>query len=94
MPRVPEKERKQRLKACCEKSAAMDNLKEKLQVLLDYWIEHNSEHEKEFRDWADKVSSLSTEVAQQLLKAAIKMTAVSDELAKAKQALPKSKGRH
>jgi hypothetical protein len=72
----------------------MDNLKEKLQVLLDYWIEHNSEHEKEFRDWADKVSSLSTEVAQQLLKAAIKMTAVSDELAKAKQALPKSKGRH
>ena len=72
----------------------MDDLQEKLRVLLDYWIEHNSEHEKEFLDWADKVSSLSTEVAQQLREAATKMAAVSDELMKAKQALPMSKGRH
>jgi anaerobic ribonucleoside-triphosphate reductase len=72
----------------------MDNVQKKLKVLLDYWIEHNSEHEKEFRDWADKVVSSSTEVAQQLQKAATKMAAVSDELMKAKQALPKSKGRH
>ena len=72
----------------------MDDVQEKLQILLDYWIEHNSEHEKEFRDWADKVASSSTEIAQQLQKAATKMAAVSDELMKAKQALPKSKGRH
>ena len=72
----------------------MDDVQEKLRVLLDYWIEHNSEHEKEFRDWADKVGSLSTEVAKQLQKAASKMAAASDELMKAKQALPKSKGRH
>ncbi|MEA1872170.1 MAG: hypothetical protein U9M91_02090 [Chloroflexota bacterium] len=76
------------------KSIAMDDLQEKLQVLLDYWIEHNSEHEQEFRDWADKVGSLSTEVAQQLREAAAKMAAASDELMKAKQALPKSKGRY
>jgi hypothetical protein len=76
------------------KSIAMDNVQEKLQILLDYWIEHNSEHEKEFRDWADKVVSLSTEVAQQLREAAAKMAAASNELMKAKQALPKSKGRH
>ena len=72
----------------------MDDVQEKLKILLDYWIEHNSEHEKEFRDWADKAASSSTEVAQQLQKAAAKMAAASDELTKAKQALPKSKGRH
>ncbi|NWF77576.1 MAG: hypothetical protein HXY36_03120 [Chloroflexi bacterium] len=72
----------------------MDDVREKLRILLDYWIEHNNEHEKEFRDWADKVASLSAEVAQQLQKAATKMAAASDELMKAKQALPKSKGRH
>jgi len=72
----------------------MDDIREKLRILLDYWIEHNSEHEKEFRDWADKVVSLSTEVAQQLQKAAAKMAAASNELIKAKQALPESKERH
>ncbi len=76
------------------KSIAMDDVQEKLHILLDYWIEHNSEHEKEFRDWADKVVSLSTEVAQQLQEAATKMAAVSNELMKAKQALLKSKERH
>ena len=72
----------------------MDDVQEKLRILLDYWIEHNSEHEQEFRDWADKVASLSTEVAQQLREAAAKMAAASDELMKAKQALPKSKRGH
>ena len=76
------------------KSIAVDDVQEKLHILLDYWIEHNSEHEREFRDWADKVVSLSTEVAQQLQEAATKMAAVSNELMKAKQALSKSKGRH
>lgn len=76
------------------KIIAMDDIREKLRILLDYWIEHNSEHEKEFRDWADKAVSLSTEVAQQLQKAATKMAAASNELIKAKQALPESKERH
>jgi len=76
------------------KDIVMDDVQEKLHILLDYWIEHNSEHEKEFRDWADKVASLSTEVAQQLREAAARMAAVSNELMKAKQALPKSKERH
>jgi len=72
----------------------MGDVQEKLRILLDYWIEHNSEHEKEFRDWADKVASLSTDVAQQLREAATRMAAASNELMKAKQALPESKGRH
>ena len=72
----------------------MDDIQEKLNILLDYWIEHNSEHEQEFRDWADKVASLSGEVALQLQEAATKLAAASADLMKAKQALPKSKGRH
>jgi len=72
----------------------MDDVREKLRILLDYWIEHNSEHEEEFRDWADKVGSASAEVVQRLQKAATQMAAVSSELTKAKQALSKSKGRH
>jgi len=72
----------------------MDDVQEKLKILLDYWIEHNSEHEKEFRDWADKVVSLSTEVAQQLQEAATKMAAASAELMRAKQALPESKEKY
>jgi len=76
------------------KNTAMDDIQKKLQTLLDYWIEHNSEHEQEFRDWADKAASSSSEVAQQLQKAATRMAAVSDELMKAKQVLSKSKGGH
>jgi len=72
----------------------MDDVQERLQILLDYWIGHNSEHEQEFRDWADKVAPSYTEVANQLQKAATRMASVNDELAKAKQALPKSKGRY
>ena len=72
----------------------MDDIQEKLDILLDYWIEHNSEHEKELRDWADKVSLLFNEVTQQLREAAARMAAASAELMKAKQALPESKERH
>ncbi len=67
---------------------------QKLQILLDFWIVHNSEHMKEFRDWADKAASSPTEVAQQLQAAATKMTAVNNELIKARQTLSKSKERH
>jgi hypothetical protein len=70
----------------------MDEAEKKLHVLLDYWIAHNTEHKKEFLDWADKVATSSTEVAQQLQAAAAKMAAVSAELIKARQALSKGKG--
>lgn len=72
----------------------MDDVQEKLRILLDYWIEHNSEHEQEFLEWADKVTMLSADVAQQLREAAAKMTAASAELMKAKQALLESKERY
>ena len=72
----------------------MDETEKQLHILLDYWIAHNTEHMKEFRNWADKTASSSAEVAQQLQAAAAKMAAVSAELTKARQALSKSKEIH
>jgi hypothetical protein len=93
MQQVPDEEEQGPL-TVVNKDIGMEDIQKRLQTLLDYWIEHNSEHEKEFRDWADKAASSSSEVAEQLRKAATKMAAASDELMKAKQALSKSKGRH
>ena len=91
---MPQKKRRQDQPTIVNKNVAMDDVQEKLHILLDYWIEHNGEHEKEFRDWADKVVSLSTEVTRQLQTAATLTAAVSNELMKAKQALSKSKEGH
>jgi hypothetical protein len=91
---VPDQEENQGQLTAVDKDTAMNDIQKKLQTLLDYWIEHNTEHEKEFRDWADKAAFSSTEVSAQLKEAATKMSAASNELLKAKQALSKSQGRH
>ena len=72
----------------------MSDVQERLRILLDYWIEHNREHEQEFREWADKADSLPGEVAQQLLEAAARMADASSELEKARQALVSEKERY
>ena len=59
----------------------------KLLDLIEYWVEHNREHEQEFRDWAEKVASLSGEVAKQLLEAASRMDDASACLEKARDTL-------
>jgi hypothetical protein len=76
------------------KSAGVSDIQEKLHILLDYWIEHNREHEQEFRDWAGKAASLSSEVVQQLQEAAARMADATSCLEKARQALIKSKEGH
>ena len=91
---MPDQKENQGRLTAVNKDIAMDDVQKKLQTLIDYWIEHNSEHEKEFRDWVGKAAASSSEVAQQLQKAATKMAEVSDELLKAKQALSKSPGRY
>jgi hypothetical protein len=91
---VPQKKGGASQPTIMNESIAMDDIRAKLDILLDYWIEHNSEHEKEFRDWADEAASLSGETAHRLQEAAAKMAAASKELMKAKQALSKEKGRH
>ena len=36
--------------------------KDKLRILIPYWITHNIEHAKEFRDWALLANSASEEI--------------------------------
>jgi len=43
--------------------------KDKLRILLPYWIDHNTEHLTEFREWAEKAG----EVKQHILDAAAQM---------------------
>lgn len=71
----------------------MSDIQERLPILLDHWIKHNREHEREFRDWADKVASLLGEVAQQLQEAAARMADASNCLEKARHNFAKSMGR-
>jgi len=71
----------------------MSDIRERLRVLLDYWIKHNQEHEQEFREWAHKATSLSGGVGQQLQEAAARMADATDWLEKARQALAKNTGR-
>ncbi len=71
----------------------MSDIQERLPILLDYWIKHNREHEREFRDWADKVASLLGEVAQELQEAAARMADASNCLEKARHNFAKSMGR-
>ena len=69
----------------------MNDIQERLDTLLDYWIKHNNEHEEEFRQWAVKAMSLSEDITKQLHEAATKMASASNNLTKAKEALTKSK---
>ncbi len=45
---------------------------EKLRVLLPHWIEHNSEHAGEFRDWAGRAGEAEASIlsAAQLIEEA------------------------
>ena len=44
---------------------------QKLKVLLSYWMEHNREHADEFREWAEKMKTISdADVPTYLLQAA------------------------
>ena len=65
----------------------MDDAQKKLAALLPYWIEHNQEHEKEFRDWANTVSTVRRDVADLLVQAAIGMSEATTWLERARQGL-------
>ena len=49
----------------------MDGDKERLKVLLKHWVQHNTEHAREFRDWANRAQSLGqAAVAENIMQAA------------------------
>ena len=61
---------------------------EKLQVLLNHWIEHNEEHGEEFKKWAEKAkSSGNTAVHDDILNAIEKLRDVNEHLRKALEKL-------
>ena len=65
----------------------MPELRDRLQTLVDYWIEHTREHEEEMRQWSDKAGPLGGEVAHALLAAADNLGRAADSLKQAKSAL-------
>lgn len=55
---------------------------DKLRILLPHWIEHNSEHAEEFRQWAERVRlSGHEETANKIMTAASQLTQVNETLA-------------
>jgi len=54
---------------------------EKLQILINHWIEHNEEHAGEFKEWAGKAkSSGKTAVHDDILKAIGKLRDANEYL--------------
>jgi nickel/cobalt exporter len=63
-----------------------ENEKEKLSLLLVYWIEHNKEHEKDFKRWAEKAKGfgeIGAEVYEAIIEAVEHMEEVNECLFKA-----------
>ena len=66
--------------------------RERLDTLLNYWIEHNREHADEFKEWAEKAKGFAGVTVQgQLLEAAKQMDKVNEFLL---LALEELKGGH
>ena len=62
--------------------------KEKLRILLDYWIKHNKEHGEEFREWAEKAKEGGeTTIYDELMSAVQQMENISIPLSKAMKLL-------
>ncbi|MEA3377839.1 MAG: hypothetical protein U9R72_16750 [Chloroflexota bacterium] len=56
---------------------------EKLRVLLPHWIEHNGEHAKEFRRWADRAGKAEEHIlaaAELVEKANARLEEAMEEL--------------
>ena len=56
--------------------------RQKLQILLPHWIEHNNNHEAEFRKWADAARTEHADRLTELLNQAAVSMATTDEILK------------
>ena len=65
----------------------MTELHDRLRTLVDYWIDHNQEHEEEMRQWAGKAAPLGPQVAEGLQMAAAKLAEATTCLKGARDAL-------
>ena len=56
----------------------------KLRILLDYWIQHNKEHNQEFEEWREKAIIWGeTEVSNDILAATRELDKASEFLSRA-----------
>lgn len=67
----------------------MDKAKnEKLEILLNHWIEHNREHAQEYKEWAEKAKSFGqATVHDDIMQAVQQMNNVNEHLLKALERL-------
>jgi GrpB-like predicted nucleotidyltransferase (UPF0157 family) len=71
-----------------EVKAVNQEERDRLRVLLDYWVKHNREHGDEFREWAETTrTSGDTTIHRELMVAAEEMDKVNVSLARALKAL-------
>ena len=62
--------------------------REKLKILLKHWIEHNTEHSEEFREWAEKAKAFGEgSVRDNIMKAAEQLEGANGFLTTALQKL-------
>ena len=55
--------------------------KDKLRILLDYWVKHNREHSEEFREWAEKArASGEPDIGSDIMEAVESMDRVDASL--------------
>ena len=67
--------------------------KEKLLKLLDYWMEHNTEHGDEFKEWAERAEGWAgAAVRDDLLAAAQQMESANEFLLRALDGIRGSQG--
>jgi hypothetical protein len=53
--------------------------KSKLKIILEHWVEHNEEHSREFKEWAEKAKKMGEkEVAAEILQAVGNMGKVTE----------------
>ena len=53
--------------------------KSRLKIILAHWVEHNEDHSREFREWAEKARQMGEEdVADEILQAVGNMDKVTE----------------
>ena len=67
---------------------------EKLEALLQHWVEHNREHSGEFGEWAEKAGALGhTEVRDEILRAVEQMDKANPSLLRALESVKEESSR-
>ncbi len=62
----------------------------KLKILLAHWQEHNEEHGREYRRWAETAKGFDIGVYDAIMEAANRMEGVNESLYKALELMDKS----